>query len=85
MHFFGVWGSFMFLLGGGVSTWLILEKIIALANHVKVREVTDQPLFYLAILAMIVGTQLFTAGFLAEMISRSSPERNNYHIAETMD
>lgn len=85
MHFFGVFGTFMFLLGGGVSAWLIAEKIIAIANQAKVREVTDQPLFYLAILAMIIGTQLFTAGFLAEMISRSSQDRNNYQIAETID
>ena len=85
MHFFGVYGSLMFLIGGAVSVWLILEKIIGLANQDQVREITDQPLFYLAILAMIIGTQLFTAGFLAEMISRSSSERNNYHIAETID
>jgi len=85
MHFFGVFGTFMFLLGGGVSAWLIAEKIIAIANQAKVREVTDQPLFYLAILAMIIGTQLFTAGFLAEMISRSSHDRNNYQIAEIID
>ncbi len=85
MHFFGVFGTFMFLVGGGVSTWLIVEKIVALANQSKVREVTDQPLFYLAILAMIIGTQLFTAGFLAEMISRSSQDRNNYQIAEILD
>ena len=85
MHFFGVFGSLMFLLGGAVSTWLILEKVMAIASHSKVREVTDQPLFYLAILAMIIGTQLFTAGFLAEMISRSSHDRNNYHISETID
>lgn len=85
MHFFGVYGSLMFLLGGVVSVWLIVEKIIGLANQIKVREVTDQPLFYLAILAMIIGTQLFTAGFLAEMISRSSSDRNNYHIAEVID
>ena len=85
MHFFGVYGSLMFLVGGVVSTWLILEKIVALANQTKVREVTDQPLFYLAILAMIIGTQLFTAGFLAEMISRSSSDRNNYQIAEIID
>ena len=85
MHFFGVFGSLMFLLGGVVSTWLIVEKIVALANQTKVREVTDQPLFYLAILAMIIGTQLFTAGFLAEMISRSSHDRNNYQIAELID
>lgn len=85
MHFFGVFGTLMFLLGGAVSAWLILEKVICIANETKVREVTDQPLFYLAILAMIIGTQLFTAGFLAEMISRSSHDRNNYHIAEIID
>lgn len=85
MHFFGVYGTLMFLLGGAVSTWLILEKVIAIANQTKVREVTDQPLFYLAILAMIIGTQLFMAGFLAEMIARSSSDRNNYQIAETLD
>lgn len=85
MHFFGVYGTLMFLVGGGVSTWLILEKVIAIANQTKVREVTDQPLFYLAILAMIIGTQLFMAGFLAEMIARSSSDRNNYQIAQTID
>lgn len=85
MHFFGVYGTLMFILGGAVSAWLILEKVIAIANNAKVREVTDQPLFYLAILAMVIGTQLFTAGFLAEMISRSSHDRNNYQIAETID
>lgn len=85
MHFFGVYGSLMFLLGGAVSIWLIAEKIIGLANQHAVREVTDQPLFYLAILAMIIGTQLFMTGFLAEMISRSSSERNHYHISETID
>jgi len=62
-----------------------MEKVIAIANHLKVREVTDQPLFYLGILAMIIGTQLFTAGFLAEMISRSSSDRNKYQISETID
>ncbi len=85
MHFFGVYGILMFILGGAVSFWLILEKVIAIANQTKVREVTDQPLFYLAILAMIIGTQLFMAGFLAEMIARSSSDRNNYQIAETID
>jgi glycosyltransferase involved in cell wall biosynthesis len=85
MHFFGVYGTLMFLLGGAVSSWLILEKVIAIANQTKIREVTDQPLFYLAILAMIIGTQLFMAGFLAEMIARSSSDRNNYQIAETID
>lgn len=85
MHFFGVYGVLMFVLGGAVSAWLIIEKVMAIANGTKVREVTDQPLFYLAILAMIIGTQLFMTGFLAEMISRSSHDRNNYQIAETID
>lgn len=85
MHFFGVYGTLVFFLGGVVSVWLIAEKIIGLANGETVREITDQPLFYLAIMAMIVGTQLFLAGFLAEMISRSSQDRNNYQIAETID
>jgi glycosyltransferase involved in cell wall biosynthesis len=85
MHFFGVYGTIMFFLGGATSVWLIIEKIIGLANNRNVREITDQPLFYLAILAMILGTQLFLAGFLAEMISRSSQDRNNYQIAEKID
>lgn len=85
MHFFGVYGVLMFVLGGVVSAWLIVEKVLAIMHGIKVREVTDQPLFYLAILAMIIGTQLFMAGFLAEMISRSSHDRNNYQIAETID
>ncbi|MBI1286728.1 MAG: glycosyltransferase [Flavobacteriales bacterium] len=85
MHFFGVYGVLMFVLGGVVSAWLIVEKVLAIMHGTKVREVTDQPLFYLAILAMIIGTQLFMAGFLAEMISRSSHDRNNYQIAETID
>ncbi|TNF25314.1 MAG: glycosyltransferase [Bacteroidetes bacterium] len=85
MHFFGVYGVMMFVLGGAVSAWLIVEKVMAITNGTKVREVTDQPLFYLAILAMIIGTQLFMTGFLAEMISRSSHDRNNYQIAESID
>ncbi|MCB9187023.1 MAG: glycosyltransferase family 2 protein [Flavobacteriales bacterium] len=85
MHFFGVYGVLMFVLGGAVSAWLIVQKVLAITNGLKVREVTEQPLFYLAILAMIIGTQLFMAGFLAEMISRSSHDRNNYQIAETID
>jgi len=76
MHFFGSIGTIFFLAGGVISLWIIIEKILRIAK----RDVVDQPLFYLALLAMIVGVQLFLAGFLAEMISRNSPDRNNYII-----
>ncbi len=80
MHFFGSIGTLTFFLGGIVSMWLIGEKIYNLYNHLTVRNVTDQPLFYFALTAMILGTQLFLAGFLGELIARNSPVRNNYHI-----
>jgi glycosyltransferase involved in cell wall biosynthesis len=80
MHFFGFIGTLMFLIGGVVSLWLIAEKIIHLYQGTPVREITDQPLFYLALTAMIIGTQLFLAGFLGELIGRNSPLRNSYLI-----
>ncbi len=80
MHFFGSIGTLIFFFGGIVSMWLIGEKIYNLYNHLTVRNITDQPLFYFALTAMIVGTQLFLAGFLGELIARNSPVRNNYHI-----
>jgi glycosyltransferase involved in cell wall biosynthesis len=76
MHFFGSIGTIFFLAGGIISFWIILEKVLRIAR----RDVVDQPLFYLALLAMVVGVQLFLAGFLAEMISRNSPDRNKYII-----
>lgn len=85
MHFFGSVGMLMFLLGGAVSFWLLLQKVLHVANGTVAREVTEQPLFYLAMMAMIIGTQLFLAGFLAEMIARSSSDRNHYQVSETID
>jgi glycosyltransferase involved in cell wall biosynthesis len=84
MHFFGSFGTLMFVLGGMVSLWLILQKVVGLYRNVVVREVTDQPLFYLALLSMIIGTQLFLAGFLGELIARNSPSRNSYLIDKTI-
>jgi glycosyltransferase involved in cell wall biosynthesis len=78
MHFFGSIGTLFFLGGGIISIWIIFEKIFHLAK----RDVVDQPLFYLALLAMVVGVQLFLAGFLAEMISRNSHDRNSYIIQD---
>jgi glycosyltransferase involved in cell wall biosynthesis len=80
MHFFGSLGTLFFLGGGIISLWIIFEKIFQVAR----RDVVDQPLFYLALLAMVVGVQLFLAGFLAEMISRNSHDRNNYIISKRL-
>jgi glycosyltransferase involved in cell wall biosynthesis len=80
MHFFGTVGSIMFLLGFVATIWLGIYKIYCVSKGIPAILVTDNPYFYIALVAMILGTQLFLAGFLAEMISRSSSERNNYLI-----
>ena len=81
MHFFGIWGTVSFFIGFVITIILIMQKLILAYNHAAYfRQVTDQPLFYLAILAMIVGTQLFLAGFLGEMMARSASDRNHYLI-----
>ncbi len=83
MHIFGLMGSIVFLIGGLISVWLLVEKIwLSYTNQHIIRNVTDQPLFYLALVAMVIGTQLFLAGFLAELIARSSSTRNSYLIEE---
>ena len=80
MHFFGTLGIITFLIGGVLSGFMIGEKIYHLANHMKVREVTDQPLFYISLTLVIIGAQLFLTGFLGELVSRSSSERNSYQV-----
>ncbi|MCX7955461.1 MAG: glycosyltransferase family 2 protein [Bacteroidales bacterium] len=80
MHFFGVWGLIMFFLGGVLTVYLLAEKVYKSLNNLPTRDVTDKPHFYLAIAAIIIGVQLFLAGFIAELISRTSPERNKYII-----
>jgi len=80
MHLFGLLGSLMFITGGGISVWLIIEKIISLSYNNPIREITDQPLFYIALVLVIIGVQLFLAGFIGELVSRTSPDRNKYHI-----
>ena len=85
MHFFGLWGSLMFLLGGMVATYLIAQKIYYLSfTDLIPRDVTDQPLFYLSLVAVMVGVQMFLAGFLGELISRNGQDRNNYLIEKTV-
>lgn len=82
MHFFGFTGILMFLTGGALAIWVIAEKLIQQGRGMDFRPVTEQPLFYLALLAVILGFQLFLAGFICEMISRNSSERNQYNIRE---
>lgn len=82
MHFFGFTGILMFLAGFVIAVWLIVAKLIHQAGGMHFRPVTDQPLFYLALLAVVLGVMLFLAGFICEMISRTSTERNKYNIKE---
>lgn len=80
MHFFGLYGSIMFLLGFLAVITVGVNKLVAIIEHVKAPLVTDSPYFYLAMLAMMLGTQLFLAGFVGEIVARNSTERNNYKI-----
>ena len=82
MHFFGTSGILMFLVGFVMTVCIVVNKLVNQANGVKFRPVTDQPLFYLALVAVVLGVMLFLAGFLGEMISRSSTERNHYQIKD---
>ena len=84
MHFFGFTGILTFLTGGVIAVWLIISKLIDQAHGLKFRPVTDQPLFYLALVALIIGVMLFLAGFIGELISRSNSERNNYNIKDSI-
>lgn len=80
MHFFGTIGVMSFLVGFFIACYLIFEKLMSISKGAPYRNVTDQPLFFLALTAIIIGSQLFLTGFLAELISRSSAERNKYQI-----
>ncbi len=80
MHFFGLLGSIMFLLGLIAVTAVGATKLYNMHHGLGYRLVTESPYFFLALTAMIIGTQLFLAGFIGELISRNAPERNNYKI-----
>ena len=82
MHFFGFTGILMFLIGGIMTVWIIVEKLIQQNSGLDFRPVTEQPLFYLALVAVLLGFQLFLTGFLGELVSRNSQERNRYNIRE---
>jgi hypothetical protein len=82
MHLFGAWGTLSFLFGFGIAFWLVLEKVIHSALHEKVRDVVDQPLFFLALVAIIVGVQMFLTGFLGELMANNSRRSDEYIIDE---
>jgi glycosyltransferase involved in cell wall biosynthesis len=82
MHFFGVLGSLAFFLGFFLTIYIIGEKIYNSYHEIVERSVTEQPLFFLALVSIIIGVQLFLAGFLGEMISRNSSDRNHYGIKQ---
>jgi glycosyltransferase involved in cell wall biosynthesis len=82
MHLFGLMGTITFLIGIVITLWLIIKKLVLQSQGRIFRAVTDQPLFYLALLAVIIGTLLFLTGFIGELISRNSSNRNSYNIKE---
>lgn len=80
MHFFGFWGVISFFLGSLLTIYLIAQKLISIAQKLPFRNVTENPMFYLALLAIVIGVQLFLAGFLAELFIKNTEK--SYPIAE---
>lgn len=82
MHFFGLGGSLMFLLGALSLAVVLFTKLLHILSGTPAPLVTDRPYFYIALTAMVLGTQLFLAGFIGELLSRQDPNRNHYKIEE---
>lgn len=84
MHFFGTWGIISFLAGFGFTVQILWEKMdsIFISKIPLKRDVTEQPIFYLALVALVIGVQLFLAGFLAELLARSSASRREYLVID---
>jgi glycosyltransferase involved in cell wall biosynthesis len=85
MHFFGLLGSLSFVTGFLITCWLIFEKIYGLSKGLKVREIVDQPLFFLALVALIIGIQLFVTGFIAELMTSNQSKEAEYKIGEEVN
>ena len=82
MHFFGILGSLMFLLGFGFFTYIGGTKLYFMFNNLPAKNIADMSGFYIALTSMIIGAQLFLTGFIAEMISRNAYDRNNYQVEQ---
>lgn len=85
MHLFGSLGILSFFSGSVITCWLIGEKLYQIANNLKYRNVTDNPLFFLALVAIILGVQLFLAGFIGELLVTNSDKTTDYKIKHTID
>ena len=85
MHFFGLWGTFMFAIGFIAALWLGVQKLYYVFHGVKAPLVADSPYFYIALTSMIMGTQLFLSGFIGELVSRSSHDRNVYLVDKKLN
>lgn len=89
MHFFGTMGALSWLIGGLMTAWIVIEKQVQLyilqIPFKEIRDIVEKPLFFLALTLLIIGTQLFLAGFLGELISRSSSSRNDYLVKERLN
>ncbi len=85
MHLFGTIGTVIFIIGFLAALWLGAHKLYFLAHGISARLVTDSPYFYIALTCMIIGTQLFVAGFLGELVSRNSESRNHYYIKDKIN
>ncbi len=84
MHFFGLWGTVMFILGFIAIIVVGASKLYAISQGLSHPLVTNSPYFYIALTMMLLGTQLFLAGFLGEIVSRNSTARNDYKIVEEL-
>ncbi len=84
MHFFGVLGSFVFLVGFGLSIYMGAKKLYAVHCGMRIERITENPFFYIALVSMVIGTLLFLTGFLGELISRSANDRNVYLIEKNI-
>lgn len=82
MHVFGFLGTIVFFIGFIAAAIIGIDKLVAVANGQQMRLVTDSPYFYISLTMMMIGTQLFLAGFLGDLISRSSSSRNDYQISD---
>lgn len=80
MHLFGALGTLIFILGFFAAGWIGIDKLICLSRGIPARLVTNNPYFYISLVCMMLGTQLFLAGFIAELVSRSATDRNVYLV-----
>ena len=80
MHFFGVFGTIMFMIGFSLFAYIVGDKLYSMITGVIAKNIAEMSGFYIALTSMLMGVQLFLAGFIAEMVSRNSSDRGHYHV-----